>query len=336
MSNGTFVTYGDVSPRVGIYAVGKMLARIEPILVLEKFAVVTPLPKNKGQTIKWRRIRPLAVATTNLTEGVTPPPAQLQYDDVTTAIGQFGGWIQITDKIQDLHEDRVLDDSMTALADQAASTKEMIVWGVLRGGTNVLYANGAARSSVNTPVDLDLVRAGVQTLKRNHAKKITKRLSASPNIATEPVNSSFVAFAHVDTERDWREMTSFVPVEKYGTMKPLDDEWEIGKVEEVRVILSPQLVPFYAAGSATLNGMISNASANVDVYPIILIADQSYGTVPLKGVSSVEMAVKNPRMGEPGDPLGQRGHVAWKMWYQAVRLNEQWMVRLEVGATQVS
>jgi N4-gp56 family major capsid protein len=332
----TFTTYGDVSPRVGIVAVAKMLARVEPILVLEKFAMVTPLPKNKGETIKWRRIRPLAVSTTNVTEGVTPAASQLQYDDITTAIGEFGGYIQITDKIQDLHEDRVLDDAMTALADQAASTKEMIIWGILRGGTQVLYSNGAARSSVNTPLDLDLIRAAVQTLKRNHAKKVTKRLAASVNIATEPVNSSFVAVAHIDTERDWRECNSFVPVEKYGTLKPLDDENEIGKVEEVRVILTPQLTPFLAAGSATLQGMISNGAVNVDVYPIIIFGAEAYGTVPLKGASSVEMAVKNPKMGEPGDPLGQRGFVAWKMWYQAVRLNEQWMVRVECGATQVS
>jgi N4-gp56 family major capsid protein len=332
----TFTTYGDVSPRVGIVAVAKMLARIEPILILEKFAMVTPLPKNKGETIKWRRIRPLAVSTTNLTEGVTPAASQLQYEDVTTAIGQFGGWIQITDKIADLHEDRVLDDAMTALADQAASTKEMIIWGVLRGGTQVLYSNGAARTSVNTPLDLDLVRAAVQTLKRNHAHKITKRLAAGPDIATEPVNASFVAVAHVDTERDWRECNSFVPVEKYGTFKPIDEDNEIGKVEECRIVLSPQLVPFYAAGSSTLNGMLSAGGSAVDVYPIIVLAENAFGVVPLKGASSVEMAVKNPKMGEPGDPTGQRGHVAWKMWYQAVRLNELWMVRLEVAATQVS
>jgi N4-gp56 family major capsid protein len=333
----TFTTYGDVSPRVGIVAVAKMLARIEPILVLEPFAMVTPLPKNKGETIKWRRIRPLAVSTTNLTEGVTPAASQLVYEDVTTAIGEFGGYIAITDKIADLHEDRVLDDAMTALSDQAASTKEMIIWGVLRGGTAVLYSNGVARSSVNTPLDLDLVRAAVQTLKRNHAHKITKRMAAGPNIATEPVNSSFVAVAHVDTERDWRECNSFVPVEKYSSnQKPLHEEWEIGKVEEVRILLSPQLSPFLAAGSATLQGMISAAGVNVDVYPIIVFGQDAYGTVPLKGASSVEMAVKNPKMGEPGDPLGQRGFVAWKMWYQAVRLNELWMIRLEVAATQVS
>lgn len=332
----TFVTYGDVSPRVGIVAVAKMLARVEPILVLEKWALVTPLPKNKGATIKWRRIRPLAVSTVNLTEGVTPPASQLQYDDITTQIGEYGGWIQITDKIQDLHEDRVLDDSMTALADQSASTKEMIIWGVLRGGTQVLYSNGTSRANVNTPLDLDLIRAAVQTLKRNHAKKITSRLAPGPNIASEPVNTSFVAVAHVDLERDFRECNSFVPVEKYSQQKPLDEEWEIGKVEECRIILSPQLTPFYGAGSTTIQGMISQNGTNVDVYPLIVFGKEAYGTVPLKGASVVEMAVKNPKMGEPGDPLGQRGHVAWKMWYQAVRLNEQWMVRCEVAATQVS
>ena len=335
MADGAFVTYGDVSPRVGIHAVAKMLSRIEPILVLEKFALVTPLPKNVGEVIKWRRIRPLVVSTTNLTEGVTPPAEQLVYEDVTQVIAQFGGWIQITDKIQDLHEDRVLDDAMTALADQAASTKEAILWGILRGGTNVFYANGTARTDVNTPIDLDLVNAAVNLLKRNHAKKLTTRLAAGPNIATEPVNSSYVAFCHVDLETDIRDMDSFVPVEKYAKNDTLDPEWEIGKVNELRFILSPQLSAFADAGG-TAGTMRTTSGTLADVYPVVIVAKESYGTVPLKGVSAVEMAVKNPKMGEPGDPLGQRGHVAWKIWYQAIRLNEQWMVRLEVAATALS
>jgi N4-gp56 family major capsid protein len=82
--------------------------------------------------------------------------------------------------------------------------------------------------------------------------------------------------------------------------------------------------------------MRSTSGTNADVYPVVIVGKESYGTVPLKGVSAVEMAVKNPKMGEPGDPLGQRGHVAWKIWYQAIRLNEQWMVRLEVAATALS
>lgn len=333
----TFTTYGDISPRVGIHAVAKALTRIEPILVLEKYALTTPLPKNTGEVVKWRRVRPLAVSTTSLTEGVTPPPSQLQYDTVSTNIAQFGGWIQITDKIADLHEDPALNDAMTILADQAAATKEEILWGVLRGGTTVLYSNGTTRAGLNTPIDFDLIRAGYNTLKRNHAKKITERLAAGPNISTEPVNSSYVAFAHVDLERDFREMDSFVPVERYGTLKPLDDEWEIGKVEEVRVILSPQLSPILGAGApAAGSGMRSEGGVNCDVYPVVIVGKESYGTVPLKGVNSIEFAVVNPKMGTAGDYLGQRGGVAWKMWYQAVRLNEQWMLRIECCATALS
>jgi N4-gp56 family major capsid protein len=335
MADSTFVTYGDVLPRVGIEAVAKMLSRIEPITVLEPWALVTPLPKNKGETIKWRRIRPLVVSTTNLTEGVTPPSEQLVYEDVVTVIAQFGGWIQITDKVTDLHEDRVLDDAMTALADQAASVKEAVIWGILRGGTNVFYANGVARTSVNTPVDLDLVNAAVNLLKRNHAKKLTERMKAGVNISTEPVNSSYVAFSHIDLETDIRDMDGFVPVERYASGQALDPEWEIGKVNEVRFILSPQLSAFADAGGATTT-MRSTSGTNADVYPIVLIGKEAFGVVPLKGISSVEMAVKNPKMGEPGDPLGQRGHVSWKIWYQAVRLNELWMVRLEVAATSLS
>lgn len=335
MADGSFLTYGDIGPRVGIHAVAGLLTRIEPALVLEKYALVTPLPKNTGEVIKWRRVRPLIVSTTALTEGVTPPAEQLVYEDVTTVIQQFGGWIQITDKVADLLEDKALSDAMDLLADQAAATKEAILWGILRGGTNVFYANGLGRPNVNTPIDIDLVNAAVNTLKRNHAKKITSRLAAGPRIATEPVNASYVAFAHVDLETDIRAMDGFVPTEKYASGSLLDDTWEIGKVNEVRFILSPQLSMFPDAGGAA-GAMRSTSGTNADVYPVVIIGKEAYGTVPLKGINSVQMAVKNPKMGEPGDPLGQRGHVAWKIWYQAVRLNEQWMVRLEVAATAFS
>lgn len=335
MPVGTFVTYGDVSPRVGIYAVAKLLAHIEPITVLERFALTTPLPKNKGEVIKWRRIVPLHVSKVNVTEGVTPPPSQLVYEDVTTVIGQFGGYIQVTDKIVDLHEDRVLDDAMTALADNAASVKEAVVWGILRGGTNVFYSAGTTRSEVNAPIDLDLIRAAYNSIKRNHGKKLTKRLSASPNYATEAVAPSFVLFGHIDLEGDFRDMDGFLPVERYGNVSLIDEMNEIGKVEETRIILSPQLDPWLEAGAAVAaTGM--RGTTNCDVYACVVVGAESYGTVPLKGVGSIEFAVKNPKMGAEGDPLGQRGTVSWKMWFQAVRLNEQWMARIEVAATALS
>lgn len=334
MSN--FVSYGDISPRVGIYAVKKLLERLEPVIMFDKFGRVEALPKNVGETIKWRRLRPLPINTAQLTEGVTPAPSQLVYEDVTTVIAQFGGWIQLSDKVMDLHEDKALNDAMDALADQAANTKEMIVWGQLRGGTVVFYGNGTTRTAVNTPVDASLIQAAVTQLKRNLAEKITTKLGAGPGYGTTAVAPSYVAFCHVDLEHDLRQCDGFVPAETYGSGSLIDPMHEIGKLNEVRVLLSPQASAWADAGG-TAGSMRSTSGTNADVYPIVIVGKNAYGTVPLKGISGINMAVHNAKIGgDSSDPLGQRSFVAWKIYYQAIRLNELWMVRCEVAATNLS
>lgn len=327
------VQYGDISPRVGIYAVANFLANAEPQLILEKFAKVEEVPKNKGLTIKFRRPVVLDVSTTALTEGVTPAPQAFEYEDVTVTLSQYGHWIPFTDVIADTHEDPNLRAMTEECGKQAATTKEMILWGVLRGGTNVIYSGTAtSRATVLAPLDADDLRAAVRELKANHAKKITKRLAASPNIATEPVNAAYIAVGHTNLEADVRDMTGFVPVEKYSSFNPVS-EFEIGKVEEVRIILTPHLEPFFGTGSGTTTGVLNNG-ANVDVYPMIVFGQDAYACTPLKGSSSANIAVMNPKMGASyEDPLGQRGFVSWKMWFSCVRLNELWMVRLEGAAS---
>jgi N4-gp56 family major capsid protein len=92
------------------------------------------------------------------------------------------------------------------------------------------------------------------------------------------------------------------------------------------------LEPFVGAGSGTTTGVLNNGS-NVNVYPVIIFGEEAYGVTPLKGMDSAAIAVMNPKMAASyEDPLGQRGFVAWKMWYSAVRLNEQWMARIETAA----
>lgn len=215
--------------------------------------------------------------------------------------------------------------------EQAAETIEVLTWGVLKGGTNVFYANGSARGDVNTPISLAKQRAITRSIKGNRGKKLTTMLSGSPNYSTEPVDAAYIAFGHTDLEGDIRDMTGFVPTEKYGSMKALP--YEIGKVEDVRYILSPVLDPILAEGSATLNGMTAADDTNVDIYPVIYVAKEAYGLVPLKGKNAMSPSVINPDTKTKDDPLGQRGYVGWKTYFEAVILNEGWMARLETGVT---
>jgi len=213
------------------------------------------LPKNKADTVKFRRPVPFANITTALAEGITPSSQQMAYEDVTVQIKQWGAWVEITDVVHDLAEDPVLADASTLCGEQAAETIEYQTWGAIRAGTNVFFANGSTRGGVNSVYSLTKQRAVTRSLKGNRAKKITSMVGASPNYSTEPVDAAFVAFAHTDLEADIRDISGFTPTEKYGTMKALP--YEIGKVEDVRYCLSPVLDSFAnAGGAASTNGVL--------------------------------------------------------------------------------
>jgi N4-gp56 family major capsid protein len=78
--------------------------------------------------------------------------------------------------------------------------------------------------------------------------------------------------------------------------------------------------------------MRSTSGTSADVYPILYIARDAYGIVPLRGKDSLTPMVVNPKPAA-GDPLGQRGTVGWKAWQSAVILQDAFLIRAEVAAT---
>lgn len=331
--------YGDISPRTAAYAYTKMLEHAEPVIILGKFGDAKPLPKNKTETVKFRRPVPYAAATTPLIEGVTPNAKKIAFEDVTVSLKQYGDLHSLTDKIQDLHEDPVLNEMVMLAGENGGRTVEALLWGVVRGGTSVFYANGVARTAVNTKITQGMQRKITRFLKNQKAQKFTRILDGSVKIGTKPVEASYVAVAHTDCESDIRDMAKFIPVAEYGSQKPLCEE-EIGAVEDVRYILSPDLDQFEDAGGTSGGAVESTTGAQADVYPIIYLGMHAFGTTPLKhagsgknGNNAIKPTVINPESVDKSDPLGQRGFVGWKTWWAGVRLNEAWMARAEVAVT---
>ena len=323
-------TYAGLSQRTTAYAAKEMLAHAEPILCLSKFGMTKPMPKNKANVIKFRRPVPLAVATTPLTEGTTPTSQALTYEDVTVTLSQFGNVVEITDVVADLAEDPVLKDAAMLCGEQAGETIETLMWGVIQGGTNVFYNNGAARNAVNTPITLVKQRAITRQIKSERGKKITSMISSSVKYGTEAVAPAYIAFAHTDLESDIRELAGFTPTEKYGSMKALP--YEIGKIEDVRYILTPVLSSIPNAGGAK-GSMVSTGGTSADVYPVIYVAKDAYGHVALKGAEAISPSIINPGQLDKSDPLGQKGMVGWKTYHKSFIANQAWMARLECAAT---
>lgn len=329
--------YGDINQRTAAWAATEMLEHARPIIVLSDYGQSKPMPKNKAEQVKFRRPVPYVVSTTQLTEGVSPTSHKTKYVDVPATMGQYGDVAEITDRVADLAEDPVLKDMSMLSGEQAAETIEMVTWGVIKGGTNVIYGAPAdtARADVNDPITLTIQRSATRFLNDQRGKKITSKMASTVQYGSEPVDAAFLGFGHTDLDADIRDMTGFVPVEKYGSMKPLP--YEAGKVESVRYILTPLLTPWTgSAAGGTPTGVVSTDGSNADVYPLVIIAKEAYGCIPLRGAGAIHPTVLNPGVASKSDVLGQRGYVGWKTWFVAVVLNQAWMVRLEVAATDLN
>ena len=325
-------TYGDIGTRTAAYAAEEMLAHAEPISVLSKCALNKPLPKNKTDTQKFRRPVPFAALEVPLAEGVSPTPGAMTYEDVTVQMKQWGGTYMITDKVHDMSEDPVLKDIAMLCGEQAQKTQERILWNKVKAGTNVAYANGSARTDVNTAVAIADLRKAVRYLQSMKAKKITSILSGSTDYGTTPIESAYVAFCHTDLQADIRNLSGFTPVAEYGSRKTICAE-EFGTVEDVRIITSPELIPFYDAGGADGDAVLSTSGTLADVYPIVIVGADAYASVPLKGAGVITPVVINPGTRDKSDVLGQRGYVGWSAWFNATILNQTWIYRVEVAAS---
>lgn len=327
--------FGDISPRTAAYAEKELLKRAIPFMVLEKFGQPKPLPGNSSKSIVFRRYTALDTTPTTLTEGVTPGSTTMQSTDIPCVLSQYGSMITISDIIIDTHEDNVLNEAIELLGEQAAQMIERMRFGILKAGTNVVYANGATRAAVNTPFSLAFQRRVTKALKRQNAEQITKALKSTPAFATEPVAKSFIGLVHPDGEGDIRNAlgadgkSCFTPSEKYGSITPYDNE--LGKIEDVRYLTSTIFTPWPDAGGAK-GLMTSTTGVNADVYPILYLANNAYGIVALKGMFALTPMVVNPKPSD-SDPLAQRGRVAWKAMQGAVILNDAWMCRGEVAVT---
>ena len=321
--------YGDITPRTAAYAVKDLLKRAMPVLVLEKFGQTYVIPTKSTKVAKFRRYNALNLALVPLVEGVTPSGQKLTSTDYTATLQQYGDFVTFTDVIEDTHEDPVLQQLTEVLGEQFGQTVEVLRWNVIKAGINVYYSNGSQRTDVNTPFALDVQRKATRSLKRQNGKHITSIVASDVEFRTEPVEAAYIGLVHPDVENDIRNTSGFIPTKQYGTVTPWENE--IGSIEDVRYVRSTLFTP-YANGGAATSTMLSTGGSVADVYPVVFLAKDSYGIVPLKGKDAVSIMIVNPKP-VIGDPLGQTGTAGWKTMQTALILNDAWLVRAEVAAT---
>lgn len=324
----------------------EMLKKAEPIKVISTFGAQKQIPTNKTDTVVFRRPLPLDAAANGapqvnssdylMQEGTTPTARTIQYQDVQVTLQQYGVLMKLSSKAELVYEDDIPGDMVTLVGEHMGTIEEMISYGVVRGGTNVVFANGASRVAVNTAISLNKLRQVARIIESAHGKKVTEKLSAGVNFGTSGVSSAYLVFVHTDLEADVRNIPGFTPVVEYGSQKPAHER-EIGAVEGFRFITSPYFRPWLVAGGTVTAGAFMSAGGTVgttaDIYPVMVVAQDAWGQVALKGMGAIDPIYLPAKQKNHANPMGQFGYVGANFWKNAVRLNENWLVRLEVAAS---
>jgi N4-gp56 family major capsid protein len=343
----TIQTYSSPAGRINEIK-GEMLRIAEPVEVLALGCTMKKMPRNKGDNITYRARIPTGGATTNantinrwsvtaaahqVAEGVTPTAEALSYRDVNVQIAQYACLYSYTDKAELFHEDDIPADQMAQTAERMPLVREMVRYGVMKASTTVQYSGGTSRATVDEGITYNGLSLLSRTLLANHAKMKTKILAAGPAYDTSAIEAGFVVFCHTDCEHDIRRLEDFVPVAKYANRSPIN-EHELGSVGRYRFIVSPELAAYADAGAAVgSTGLYSTGGANIDVYPMIVCAEDAVFDIALNTNFDVTHIKASQKTKE--DPFGQRGYVGASFWSAALVANNGWIGVIEVGVTDL-
>lgn len=322
--------------RTNVYAELDLLERARPQLVLDLVCDKKNIPRNKAETISFRRAVNPAVSTSTVTEGVTPASRGLAYEDVSGTLGEYAEVYEITSRMRELGEDNAIRDSSEVLADLVSNIKEAVGWAAFIQGTSVVYAGSASqRNQVNSVFGLGDLQTAVRSLMAAKAQRFTEADKGGLNENTFPIEASFIALCHTDLHPNIRALAGFRSVAEYGGKK-MFSEYEFGAVENIRFVTTPQLTAVANAGATGGTNVKSTGGTNADVYPILVVGKHALGTVDLKGTGKmgyggVKINVLNNA--DKSDPTNQRSYVACRWWDLKLILNDAWAVRIETAAS---
>ena len=304
-------TTAVLPPAVRDYYDRVLLMTAYPQLIHTRFAQKRILPRKSGDTIVFRRYAKLATVPVPLSDGRTPPGAQLDATDIKATVDFYGNYVTITDQVELTVEDQVLNEASRLLGQNLAQTIDEVTRDVLNSTSSVLQCANGVNGGTPTELTKADIDATVQTLLSNDADMISEVVEASDKFSTAAVRPSFMGFIDTALLDDLQNVSSFVSSSNYGSIdKAMPGEW--GSTDNVRWLYTSQ-------------GSVSSAAT--PVYSNFVIGKEAYGVIHL-GSDQGDFYVEPLGSGGSSDPLHQRGSCGWRHPFTSRILNDAFMVNL--------
>lgn len=292
----------ELSVEMKTYYDNRLIDLAQPLLVHDQFGQKRPIPRNSGKTIEFRKFAPLAKATTELTEGVTPDGKKLSVSAITATVKQYGDYVTISDQVDLLTIDPVLTQAQRILANQAGLTLDTITRDILVTGTNVQYAEG----QVNARADLV---GGDSDATKNHYMTVraVKMAVRDLKVQNTPMyDGSYVGIIHPDVSFDLTEDPDWKYPHQYVDTENIYNN-EIGKIAGVRFVETSEAKKIINAGKSTTSG-----TSDRDVYCTLIMGSDAYGVTDVTG-GGLEFIVKPMGSAGTADPLNQRATAGYTL-----------------------
>ena len=307
---------GSLSAEMKTFYEKRLLDQAEPLLVHNQFGDKYPIPANNGKKIEFRKYSALPKALTALTEGVTPAGNSLTVTTVEGTVKQYGDWIQLSDMLQMTAIDNNVVQATKLLSSQAGRTLDTVTREVLAGGTNVIYA-----PKVVDGAETEVLSRSTLTPECVLTPFVEMRAAATLEAMNTPkIDGSYVLIIHPYCRETLQESPGWVDVVKYKEGNNTFSG-EIGKIGDVRVVTTSE--------AKVINDStcpVVESTTYYSVFTSLLLGANAYGVTMLEN-GGLQHIVKQLGYGE--DPLNQRSSCGWKATSVAVRLCEEYMVRIE-------
>ncbi|KKK74729.1 hypothetical protein LCGC14_2880850, partial [marine sediment metagenome] len=264
--------------------------------------------------------------------------------DIDATVKKYGYVYFLTEEADLKNFNGQTEKLIETLAIVMGRTFNQLQRNVLEDNGTFIYASGGSQDDqVANIIDGDLVRAAVNVLNRNSAKKLKPQSTGSQITGSVPIRSGYAMLFHSDVEEDIRRVDGFIEAERYASHTGIFDG-EIGFLHGARCISSEDASIDTGSGGAPGNEVRSTGNA-ADLYTCVVIGMDAHGAVGL-GVDMIkevyEAGEKLPAMqlfsdgrdsGGTMDPLHENMTLSVKGWHAGNILNSTWHRNIRVAAS---
>jgi len=322
------------SGALGVKTSARLIFDSKKLLMLPKWGVQEDLPQNSGQTISFRRYHNIDTGLNPIFGNVNPSSVKMSWTDFTTTLYRYGGVVDIPESMHLLHEDDLSKIAVDMMSYDLARKIETLTYNVVKGGSNVIYANSAInRAAINEVFTENDVEAAISTLEENNAMEIQMLVTSSPSYVDVAYSTKLCCLLPRPMVAPVvRRMASFVGIQHYAGQTALLPG-EIGTImDKVRVVTSNIALPWSAEGGNPVTNNIRGLGGAAHVYPFLIFAKDAFSCSKLTGENGMKVMVKKPSdNGDSYDKLGLNGHIGYKTYYACTILNNDNLVRIETG-----